>query len=209
MINASPHHPTWWIPMSDQFSNAIYPAPVRPESFMACPVQFLTVRDQDGLVAIGRDDLVRYAGPGQIVATALCFRLFARAFADLSPAEPPYRDSIRVLVGFPGPGILDCIEMITRARTRDRLTIDTDAGPPEALPAIIGRFYFEIAVGTAVRGYRLAEGYFTEAFVEQIRRHQDGQGTIAELAAYQTAKHVLIGRLLGAADEALFHSCEV
>lgn len=176
---------------------------------MSVPVQFVSVRDQDGVVAIGRDDLVRYAGPGQIVATALCLRLFARAFADLSPHEPPHRDAIRVMVAFPGPGILDCVEMVTRAGTRGRLTVDTEAGPPQAPPALVGRFYFEIAIGAAACGYWLADGYFTEAFVGQVRRHQDGEGTPEELAAYQIAKHALIGRLLGAPDDALFHSREV
>jgi hypothetical protein len=106
---------------------------------MIPPVQFVTVADQDGQVAIGRDDLVRYAGPAQIVASALCLRLFARALEDLSLGVPPHRDSIRVLVAFPGDGILDCIEMITRARTRGHLIIDTEAGPADAPLARVGR----------------------------------------------------------------------
>lgn len=171
---------------------------------MTLPIQFVAVADRDGVVAIGRDDLVRYAGPGQVVASALCLRLFARAFADLSPAAPPERDRIRVLVAFPGDGILDCVEMITRARTRGRLIVDTEAGPPETPPALVGRFYFEIAVGEQAAGYRLREGYFSPAFVDQIVRLQDGGGTEHERAAYQAAKHELIGRMLGARDEDLF-----
>lgn len=176
---------------------------------MSVPLQFLAVRDQDGMVAIGRDDLVRYAGPGQIVASALCLRLFDRAFEDLSPGAVPHRDDIRVLVGFPGEGILDCVEMITRARTRGRLTIDTRAGPAETPPAPVGRFYFEVAIGARRRGYRLADGFFTPEFVELVTRHQDGAGTPAERDVYQRAKHDLVGRLLGAPDQALFHACEV
>lgn len=176
---------------------------------MTVPLQFVAVRDIDGIVAIGRDDLVRYAGPGQVVASALCLRLFARAFADLSPDAPPNRDDIHVLVAFPGPGILDCVEMITRAVSRGRLNIDTRAGPAEAPPALAGRFYFEVSVGATARGYWLAEEFFTPQFVDQIRRHQDGAGTAAERADYLMAKHTLIGRLLGASDEDLFHSREV
>lgn len=176
---------------------------------MSLPLQFLTVADQDGLVAIGRDDLVRYAGPSQIVASALMLRLFARAFADLSPDAPPRRDTIRVLVAFPGDGILDCVEMITRARTRGRLAIDEHAGPPEALPSIVGRFYFEVEIAGRRRGYTLRPGFFSDSFVAQIRRHQDGSGTAEELADYQVAKHALIGKLLGSPDEALFSVREV
>ncbi|MEN3931139.1 hypothetical protein WJT86_08720 [Microvirga sp. W0021] len=176
---------------------------------MTVPIQFITVRDQDGVIAIGRDDLVRYTGPDQIVASALCLRLFARAFSDLSPEAPPHRNDIRVLVAFPGDGILDCVEMITRARTRNRLVIDTEAGPPEAPLSVAGRFYFEIAIGKKAMGYWLAKGFFTDSFIEQIKRHQDGTGSTQELADYQIAKHALIGRLLGAPDEQLFHAREV
>jgi hypothetical protein len=176
---------------------------------MPLPLQFITVADQDGLVAIGRDDLVRYAGPSQIVASALMLRLFARAFADLSPDAPPARDAIRVLVAFPGDGILDCVEMITRARTRGRLVLDETAGPPEALPSIVGRFYFEVEIAGRRRGYTLKPGFFSDSFVAQIRRHQDGSGTAEELADYQIAKHALIGKLLGSPDDALFSAREV
>lgn len=176
---------------------------------MSIPLQFLVVADRDGLVAIGRDDLVRYAGPSQIVASALMLRLFARAFADLSPDAPPHRDAVTVLVAFPGDGILDCVEMITRARTRGRLVVDETAGPPEALPSIVGRFYFEVAIAGRRRGYWLKPGYFTDGFLAQIRRHQDGAGSAEERADYQIAKHTLIGRLLGAPDDALFDSREV
>mgnify|MGYP001338072509 CR=1 FL=1 len=171
---------------------------------MKPPVQFVAVADRDGVMAIGRDDLIRYAGAEQIVASALCLRLFALAFADLSPAAPPRRDGIQVLVGFPGDGILDCVEMITRARTKGRLTIDTDAGPPHVPPALVGRFYWEIRIGDRACGYSLREGYFTPEFTEQVRRHQSGEGAPEELARYQQAKHALIGRLLGAAPDDLF-----
>jgi hypothetical protein len=74
---------------------------------------------------------------------------------------------------------------------------------------VVGRFYFEVALGGRRRGYWLRPGYFTDAFLDQIRRHQDGSGSPAELAAYQVAKHALIGRLLGAPDDALFGTVDI
>ncbi len=176
---------------------------------MTLPLQFITVRDRDGLVAIGRDDLIRYAGPSEVVASALCLRLFARAFKDLSPDTPPTRNDIKVLVAFPGDGILDCVEMITRARTRGRLTINTEAGPEGVPPSIVGRFYFEVSIAGKAKGYSLGHGFFTDAFVTQIRRHMDGTAAPEEFADYQVAKHALIGRLLGTPDHELFHAHEV
>ena len=171
---------------------------------MTVPLQAVIVRDQDGVVAIGQDDLVRYAGPGQIVAAALCLRLFARAFADLAPDGPPHRDATRVLVGFPGPGILDGVEMITRARTRGRLTVDPAAGPATAPRAPVGRFFFGVAIDERSRGYALAPGFFTQAFLDQVARHQEGEGTGVERAADLQAKYALIGRLCGTPLDRLF-----
>ncbi len=167
--------------------------------------QFLVVDDRDGTIAFTRDDLVKYAGPSQIVAAAVVFRLFERAFADLSPDRPPHRDAIDILVAFPGEGILDCIEMITRARSRDRLTIDIAAGPAEAPPSVIGRFYFEIGVPAGRRGYWLSPGYFDDVFLDLVRKHQDGRGNAEERANYLRRKQELIGRLLGAKREDLFN----
>jgi hypothetical protein len=176
---------------------------------MPVPIQHLTVADQDGLLAIGRDDLVRYAGPSQIVASALVIRLFDRAFAELSPDRPPHRDAIEVLTAFPGDGILDCVEMLTRARTRGRLTVAPTAGPDWAQPAPGGKFWFEVAIDGRRRGYALKPGVFPDAFVAAVVRHQEGAGTPAELADYQIAKHALIGRLLGAPSDDLFTSVEL
>lgn len=175
---------------------------------MSLPVTFVTVREPEGHVAIGYDDLVRYAGPGQIVAAALCLRLFERAFRDLSPAQPPLRDDVRVTVGFPGPGILDAVEMITRARSRDRLRVDLALGAPAAPPALIGRLAFTIAVAAARRSYAVADGLFTPAFLDQVRAYQDGGGDTAQRAAYLRAKCDLIARLLATPDADLFHPFE-
>lgn len=171
--------------------------------------QFLAVRDGDGVVAITREHLLTYSGPSQLIASALMFRLFEQAFADLSPEAPPERRAIAVLVAFPGDGVLDGVEMVTRARTGGRLTIDPDAGPADAPPSLVGRFYFEVAVNGRRRGYWPAAGYFTDHFRDQVARYQDGGGTDGEQAAYLAFKHELVGRLLGAPDGALFHSREV
>ncbi|CAH2598981.1 conserved protein of unknown function [Rhodovastum atsumiense] len=175
---------------------------------MNVPLQFVRVRDRDGEIAIGRDDLVRYSGPEQVVASALCLRLFGRAFADLSPEAPPLRTSIRVLSAFPGEGMLDGIEMITRARSRGALVVDPQAAAVQAPSAGIGRFYFVVAVDDRARGYMLAPDLFTADFIRQVAAFQDGGGTAAERAAYQAAKHSLIGRLLGTGDDELWRSCE-
>lgn len=170
---------------------------------------FISVAEPEGQLVFGRDDLLRYAGPSQLIASAVVLRLLAQAFADLSPGQAPLRSEIHVLTAFPGDGILDCVELVTRARTQGRLIIDTEAGPAEAPPALPGRFYFEVRIGTRARAYWPVEGLFTDEFRQRVVQFQDGAGTPAELEDYLAFKHALIGRLLGAPDGRLFHSKEL
>lgn len=165
---------------------------------------FLVVAEREGELALGRDDLLKYAGPSHIVACALSFRLFQRAFRDLSPGKPPMRGSISVRTAFPGEGVLDCIEMIARARTRGRLMIDTSLGPDEAPPAPEGRLYFEIAIGSNALAYWPKPGFFDDPFVDMVIRYQNGAGSMAERQAYFEFKHATIARLMSASDDALF-----
>ena len=173
------------------------------------PPLFVSVAEPDGILHISRDDLLKYAGPGQLIASALMLRLYRLAFSELSPEGPPERASIRVLTAFPGDGILACSEMITRAWTQGRLTIDTEAGPTEAPAALPGRFYFEVSVGERGRGYWVRPGFFDDEFRCQVICFQEGQGTPEEQAGYLAYKSALVGRLLGVSDSALFESCDL
>lgn len=170
---------------------------------------FLEVGEREGTLAIRYDDLLAYAGPSQIIACTLTFRLFERAFADLSPLGVPRRDDIRVRTAFAGEGVHACIEMIARAVTGGRLCVDTRMGPGEAPAAPVGRFYFEVAIGGAARAYWPQPGIFDARFVDMVTRHQDGGGGAAAQAEYIAFKHALIARLRGSAPDELFESREV
>ncbi|PIE57052.1 MAG: hypothetical protein CSA34_01775 [Desulfobulbus propionicus] len=167
-----------------------------------------TVAERGRHIPVTREQLTLYSGPSQIIATALMFRLFRRAITDLSPETPPERTAFSTLVAFPGPGILDCIEYVTRARTHgpDRLIIDTEAGPEDAPRAPKGRFYFELEINGRRRAYWPAPGLFDETFLEMVRRYQPGENTPAEEAAYQQFKQQMVGKLLGAPGPELFRS---
>lgn len=168
---------------------------------------FLAVAEREGVLAIGRDDLLRYAGPSQIIACTLAFRLFTRAFADLSPGRPPQRESILVVTAFTGEGMIDCIEMITRGRSRgNRLVIDPGRTRAEAPVSPTGPFHFEIFIDGHGRAYWPRPGFFEEPFADMVSRFQDGGGSPTEQASYFAFKHALFGRLMGAEDDALFAS---
>lgn len=170
---------------------------------------FLVVAEREGTLALGRDDLLKYTGPSQIIACALSYRLFHRAFADLSPEGPPMREAISVRTAFPGEGVLDCIEMITRARTGDRLHVDITMGPAEAPSAPVGRFYFEVTIRDRASAYWPRSGFFDDPFTSMVQRYQDGAGTTAEQQVYREFKHAIIARLMAATEDGLFVRGEV
>jgi hypothetical protein len=175
----------------------------------ATTAHFLWVAEREGVLAIGQDDLLKYAGPSQVIACALTFRLFRQAFADLSPDAPPLRDTIVLRTAFPGEGVHDCAEMIARVRSGGRLALDLDLGPVEAPPAPAGRFYFEIAIAGRARAYWPRPGIFDPPFVDMVTRFQDGAGTAEEQQAYRAFKCRIIATLMAAPEGNLFASREV
>ncbi len=76
---------------------------------------YVEVADQDGLIRFERQDLLKYASHANVIASALMIRLCAFAFAKLSPDAPVQRRQLYWRLGFPGPGLLDCVELISRA----------------------------------------------------------------------------------------------
>lgn len=168
--------------------------------------QYFTVAERGLPIQVCRDHLTFYSGPSQIIATALMFRLYKRAIGDLSPDNTPERTDITTLVSFPGPGILDCVEYVTRARTVDdgRLVIDSEAGPDNSPKALVGRFYFEIDIRGKRRGYWPVPGYFDDTFLKMVTKYQDGKGSVQEEADYQSFKQNIVDRILGAGGNELF-----
>ncbi len=172
---------------------------------------FFTVAERGVPIPVTREHLLLYAGPSQVIASALMYRLFCKALDDLSPAMPPERTDISVLTAFPGSGVLDCIEYVTRCRTLadGRLVVDTTAGHPGAPAATEGRFYFEVEIAGRRQAYWPVQGYFDETFLHMVAQFQDKGSTPAREAAYQDYKQQLVGRLLGAPDGMLFQHASV
>ncbi|WP_316859584.1 hypothetical protein [uncultured Cohaesibacter sp.] len=167
----------------------------------------VALKEGDCPLAFTRDDFIRYAGPDQIIASALMFQMLTCAIAALSPDEPMERNDLKLQVGFPGPGVTDIIELVLRGSTRNahNITIKTEGLPMEAPEALIGRFYFEFEY----RGKRIAlwpvDGYFTDEFRAQVKQFQPRKGDDATQEAYQTFKHGMVAKLMAADPTALFH----
>ncbi|MDG9699105.1 hypothetical protein [Ottowia cancrivicina] len=79
------------------------PAPIPAGSHI------VRVADQDGVIEIGPADFIKYASHANAIAAALMVRVAGLRL--LSPEEPAQRRELYWRLGFPGPGMVDCVEV--------------------------------------------------------------------------------------------------
>jgi|GEM_PF-103808 len=168
----------------------------------------LHVRHEGAEIVIGHDDLLKYTGRKNIVAAALTYRLMKWMFSVLSPDEPPERSNLFFRVAFGGPGIIDCLEMVTRAQSENRLMVDPYCALEEAPKAIGGHFYFEASYGEQFCSAHPKAEIFPPDFIECVCLYQDGGGTATEQAAYLRMKENFAAKMLMMPIEALFSRWE-
>lgn len=166
----------------------------------------IIVKDEGVPLSFTWNSMYAFCGPRQIIASALMFRLFERAFRELSPGAAPERGEIAFLSGFPGQGIAECVELVTRIASRcpERYRVDPTAAPAEAPDSIGGKFYFEVEIGARRRAYWPSARLFDDDFRARVIRFQDGDCTAEERAAYADYKRTLAQTIYALPDEALF-----
>lgn len=167
----------------------------------------LDLKEGDCPLSFTHSDMVRYAGPDKIIATALMFQLFRCAFAHLAPDRLVERNEVSMQIGFPSPGVVDCTELVLRGRTRNEInvTVKTKDLPQEAPQALVGRFYFEFEYEGKRIGLYPIEGLFTDAFRTMTSRFQARRGSDEEQARYQAFEQDMVERLMGTEPDTLFH----
>jgi hypothetical protein len=128
----------------------------------------LAVLDGGQRIEFSFEDLMRYHGPGSPGGVAHAFKVLERAFAVLAADEPPRRREITIRTAFGGPGARDGIELVTRAVTQDRYTVDRALTRPE-LGRERERFVFEVGYGDESVTLVLREGFVPPEFIDLAR----------------------------------------
>lgn len=166
----------------------------------------LRVAHRGSEISISHDDLLEHTSLNNVVAAALCYRLLHWMFSVLSPGKPPERSKIVFRVAFDGPGIIDCLELATGAKSDHRIHFDPRCAQPGAPLAPVGRFYFEATYnGRSCSAYP-NPSIFPPGFVDKVRRFQEGGGTDSEQTAYQHMKQAFAARILKAPVGGLFYT---
>jgi hypothetical protein len=136
--------------------------------------------------------MMRYHCVHSPAGVAMAFKVMQRAFAVLSPDEPPDRRSVTVRTAFRGPGARDGFEAVTRADTDGRYTVDrslvrSDRG------RLLEDFVFEVTIGDCTATLLLGEGFVTDEFIDLTRatdRTAEHERRLDELKA-QLAQRVM------------------
>jgi len=180
-----------------------------PQAIPACIVvgpslgsmaDVLRVQERGQILDFSFADMLRYAGPYSPAGVATAFKAMQRAFALLSPTEPPQRRSVRVRTAFQGPGARDGFEAVTRAVTEDRYTIDLNLERPDR-GRKLQSFVFELGIGDRSATLLLRDGFVTDEFIDLASKSGRGPEEETRLDAL---KADLAQRLLGASAEDVY-----
>ena len=152
----------------------------------------IRIQERGRIIEFSFDDLMRYHGPGSPGGVANAFKVLQRAFAVLSPDEPPQRRSVVVRTAFRGPGARDGVEAVTRAVTDGRYIVDPALARPD-LGRLRESFVFEVSIGQKSVTLLLRDGFVTEEFIDLAQkddRSDDEESRLDELKA-QLARRVM------------------
>jgi len=125
----------------------------------------IRVLDHGTELAVSFETCVAFHGRTSIGGLALGFRVMQLALIDLAPGRVPERDEIRFRTAFPGPGLRDAVEMVSRAVTRGAYTVDESLAGPDVPEAPRGRLWFEVTIGASVGVYVARDGALPADFV--------------------------------------------
>ena len=145
-------------------------------------------------------DLMSYHGPGSPGGVAHGFKAMERALPLLEPGGPPERREIEVATAFGGPGARDAFELVLRAATEGRYTVD----PALALPErgwTRERFVFRLAYRGRSVALGVREGFVTEEFLTLARTPDPAPEQVARLDAL---KREMARRVMASPAEAVY-----
>lgn len=165
---------------------------------------WLEVRDHGDVLRISFDDMVKYHGRQYVGGVAHVFKVMERAFGLLSPDEPPDRARLSIATAFPGPGGRDGFEMVTRAVTGGRYTVDSALGPPDTLKSPVGRYFFRVAYGAASVDLVLRPGIVREEFVTLAGKAAREQLDDTDAQRLRVLKQEMADRLMNLPADAVY-----
>ena len=130
--------------------------------------------------------MLRYHGPGSPGGVAHAFKVLERALPLLAPGALPERREIVVRTAFGGPGARDGFELVTRAVTEGRYTVDAALARPER-GRTLERFVFCLAYRERAVTLVAREGSVPDELIALVRTEHPTTEQVARLAELKQA----------------------
>jgi hypothetical protein len=131
----------------------------------------LAVLDRGARLEFSFDDLMRYHGPGSPGGVAHAYKVLELALPLLG--DPPQRREVEVATAFGGPGARDGFELVLRAVSEGRYTVDPGLARSER-GWTRERFVFRLACQGRAVELGVREGFVTEEFLTLARSESPG-----------------------------------
>ena len=132
------------------------------------PAATIEVAERGRPIAYTFEDLLRYHGNGSPGGVAHGFKVLERALPLLGAGAPCERREIEIRTAFGGPGARDAFEMVTRAVSEGRFTLDPGLARPDRGHAR-ERFVFCIGYRGREVTLDLQDGFVTDEFIDLAR----------------------------------------
>ena len=160
----------------------------------------ILVQELGQLLEFSYTDMLCYAGPYSPAGVAIALKVMQRAFAALSPNQPPPRRSVVIRTAFQGPGARDGFEAVTRAVTDGRYIIEPTLARPDR-GRLLQRFVFQVSIKSREATLLMRPGFITAEFFELAGKAERDH---AEEAHLDELKGQLAYRILAASAEDVY-----
>ena len=141
------------------------------------------------------EEMLRFHGGGSPGGVAHAFKVLERALPMLDPAGVVERRELQITTAFGGPGGRDGFELVTRAVSDGRYTVDQGLAQPE-LGLARERFVFGLRYRGRALTLTLRPGFVTDGFIALTRKPDR---TPAEESLLAISKQELADRVMSVA----------
>lgn len=168
------------------------------------------IKDRNDILQIHYEDLIKYHGRLFIGGVAMAFKAMQLASRLLSGRDGIWsreKISFKSAMGPEARGVLDAVEMATRALTSGDLIADTSI--PARIPAPRspngGKYYFEFHYDGTVLAIAVKEGIIARDFIDYARKELSGSIKYSEESRLQEVKEELAAALMAGEPECFFN----
>lgn len=165
----------------------------------------ITVLDNGHPLTFTFDSINTYHGGGFPGGVAHALKAMQAAFPLLS-STPLERREVSIVTAFSGPGGRDALEMVTRALTDGRLTVDKSLGGRDVISDPPGPYVFRFTYRGRTAESVVKPGHVRPDFVmlgakkdktpEEVVRHEELKAEMAHRLLPQPAGDIYAARLL-------------